>query len=98
MKVYIKIHKRSGIETVAVCDEHLLDKVFKEGKLRIEVSRQFFGGKLINVEEAIEILKSSSYFNIVGKSIVNKAVSNEILPKEGVRKINGVPMAMKMIF
>lgn len=98
MKVYIKIHKRSGIKTVAICDEHLLDKVFKEGKLRIEVSRQFFGGELIKMEDAIEILKGSSYFNIVGESIVKKAISNKILPEEGVREINGVPMAIKMIF
>jgi len=98
MRVYIKIHKRNGIETVAVCDEALLDKVFKEGNLRIEVSRQFFGGELIKMEDAIEILKASSYFNIVGKSIVNKAINNEILPKEGVKEISGVPMALKMIF
>ncbi|MBD3196906.1 MAG: DUF424 family protein [Candidatus Lokiarchaeota archaeon] len=98
MKVYLKIHIRSGIETVAACDKELLNKVFREGNLRIEISEQFYGGKLISVEEAIKILTDASYFNIVGESIINKAIKNNIIPKEGVRSINGVPMALRMMF
>ncbi|MFX1393328.1 MAG: DUF424 domain-containing protein [Promethearchaeota archaeon] len=98
MKVFLKIHVRNEIETVAACDEELLNQVFKEGNLRIEISNQFFGGNLISIDEAIYILKQASYFNIVGEKIINKAVDCQILPKEGVRFINGVPMAMKMMF
>lgn len=98
MKVFLKIHYKNEIETVACCDENLLNQVFKEGNLKIKISNQFFGGTLITMEEAIEILKHASYFNIVGENIVNEAVSCKILPIEGVRYINGVPMAIKMMF
>ena len=98
MKVYLKIHLKDEIETIACCDEDLLNQVFKEGNLRIEISNQFFGGKLIYLEDAIEILKEASYFNIVGENITSKAIYYKILPKEGVRCINGVPMALKMMF
>jgi len=98
MKVYLKIHQRDEIETIACCDEQLLDQVFIEGKLRIEISSQFYGRTLINIEDAIDMLKQASYFNIVGENIITKAIDNKILPKEGVRSINGVPMAMKMMF
>ncbi len=98
MKVYLKIHLKDEIETIACCDEKLLNQVFKEGNLRIEISNQFFGGKLFNLEDAIEILKEASYFNIVGENIISKAIDYKILPKEGVRSINGVPMALKMMF
>ena len=98
MKVFLKIHYRNEIETVACCDEDLLNQVFKEGNLQIKISNQFFGGTLITMEEAIEILKQASYFNVVGEHIVNEAVSCRVLPIEGVRSINGVPMAMKMMF
>ena len=98
MKVYLKIHLKDEIETIACCDEKLLNQVFKEGNLRIEISNQFFGGKLINLEDAIEILKEASYFNIVGENITSKAIDYKILPKEGIRSINGVPMALKMMF
>ncbi|MFX0019188.1 MAG: DUF424 family protein [Candidatus Hermodarchaeota archaeon] len=98
MRVYLKIHIRNEIETVACCDELLLNQIFTEGKLRIEINEQFFGGNLIDIDDAIEILKDASYFNIVGENIINKVIDLKILPKEGVRSINGVPMALKMMF
>jgi hypothetical protein len=98
MKVFLKIHYKNEIETVACCDEGLLEQEFTEGNLKIKITNQFFGGTLITVEEAIEILKQASYFNIVGENIINEAVNCKILPIEGVRSINGVPMAMKMMF
>jgi hypothetical protein len=98
MKVFLKIHCRNEIETVACCDEELLNKEFKEGNLKIEITNYFFGGILMELEEAIDILKDASYFNIVGECIINKAIDSKILPEEGVRSINGVPMALKMMF
>jgi hypothetical protein len=98
MKVFLKTHIKNEIVTVAACDEDLLNQVFNEGNLRIEISSHFFGGNLIQLEEAIDILKQASYFNIVGKNIINKAIDCKLLPKEGYRSINGVPMAMKMMF
>jgi hypothetical protein len=97
MKVYLKIHYRNGMETIACCDESLLNQCFIEGNLKIEISNQFFGGNLLNIEDAIEILKQSTNFNIVGENIIKMAIATKILPKEGVRAINGVPMALKMM-
>ncbi len=98
MKVYLKIHRRNDIDTVACCDEDLLNQVFTEGNLRIEINSNFFGGDLLNIEQAMEILKEASYFNIVGENITNEAINLKLLPKDGVRRINNIPMAMKMMF
>ena len=98
MKVYLKIHRRSDIDTVACCDEALLNQVFTEGNLRIEVSSTFFGGDLLAIDKAIEILREASYFNIVGENITTMAIAQKLLRKEGIRKINNIPMAMKMMF
>ena len=97
MKVYIKIHCRNEIEIVACCDEDLLHQSFKEGEVKIEISEHFFGGTLMGLDEAIEILKNAQSFNIVGKNIINEAVLKKILPKDGALTIAGVPMAMKMM-
>ncbi|TFG19899.1 MAG: DUF424 family protein [Promethearchaeota archaeon] len=98
MKVYIKIHCQNEIETIACCDEILLNKVYEENNLKIEISEHFYGGNLLELEEAIEILKEANYFNIVGEKIIEKAIDCKILPKEGIRIINGIPMALKMMF
>ena len=97
-KVYVKVHIKDDLETIACCDEELLNQVYKEGNLRIEISSQFFGGNLIDLEDAISILREASGFNIVGEKIIKRSVDCGILPKEGVRSINGVPMALKMVF
>ena len=98
MRVYLKVHASPRFETIACCDEGLLNKIIKEGNLRIEITDRFYGGTLMEIDQAIEILLGASYFNIVGPNIINKAIANGILPKEGVRTINGIPMAMKMMF
>lgn len=98
MKVYLKIHYNLDNETIACCDEELLNQSFREGNLKIEISNQFYGGKLMPLETAIEILKAASFFNIVGENIIKKAIDCNLLPREGVRLINGIPMAIKMMF
>jgi len=98
MKVYLKIHRHADWETIACCDEGLLNKIFTEGNLRIEISSTFFGGDLLAIDKAIEILREAPYFNIVGKNITNMAIAQKLLAKEGIRKINNIPMAMKMMF
>ncbi len=97
MKVYLKIHRRNDIETVACCDETLLNHIFTEGNLRIEINSNFFGGDLLSIDQALEILKEASYFNIVGENIIKKAIDLQLFPKDGVKKINNIPMAIKMM-
>ncbi len=98
MRVYLKIHRRNGIDTVACCDELLLNQIFIEGNLKIEISDRFFGGDLLSIDKAVEVLKKALYFNIVGENITNKVIAHKILSKEGVKKINNIPMAIKMMF
>ena len=97
MRVYLKIHIRDDCETIACCDEELLNQVFTEGNLKIEISNRFFGGNLIRIEDAIDILKHASFFNIVGEEIIEKAIECNLFSREGIRFINGVPMAIKMM-
>ncbi len=96
MKVYLKVHINADIETIACCDAELLNQVFKEGNLRIDVSNQYFRGKLVNLEEAILILENASYFNIVGEKIIKKAIESEIIQQ--YKTICGISMALRMMF
>ncbi|OYT37628.1 hypothetical protein B6U82_01370 [Candidatus Pacearchaeota archaeon ex4484_31] len=99
--VLIKIHKAYR-EIVAVCDPELIGKKFEEGKRQLEVNEQFFKGKEMDEEEAIELLKEKfvddACFNFVGENAVKVGIKAGLIDeKEGIMKIQGIPYALYLI-
>lgn len=76
---------------VALCDEDLIGKVFKEGKLKLEVSARFYKGEKKSEEEIAKVLEGENNINIVGKESVEFAIKCGIISKEDVIKIKGIP-------
>jgi len=98
LQVYLKIHTQGTTEIIAVCDDELLNKELYEDNFKLKISNDFYGGKLIDIDEAINILSISSNFNIIGNNIVRKAIKSGIVLESNIKKINNIPMALKMIF
>ena len=96
----IKIHK-GYIKTVALSDTNLLNKTFEEDNKQIELHVHFFEGEEINKEKAIEILKDmqkeDATFNIVGDESVESAIEAGIIGKQGIIKIDNVPIALVLL-
>jgi hypothetical protein len=86
---------------VAICDKELLGKKFEEGKFQLDVKENFFRGKEVSEEEALEIMKGmkleDSTFNIIGKRAVNAALKAEIITKDGVGNIANIPFALVLM-
>lgn len=95
----IKIHK-SYRYVVAICDSDLLGKKFEEGNMTLEVGT-FFEGEEKSESEASEIIKDASRedatFNIVGEKATQLALKVGIIGKEGIRKIQGIPIALTLL-
>jgi hypothetical protein len=91
MKVYCKIHKSQQYEVIAVCDEDILGKEFGNQK----INEYFYKGDLMDISQAIRILKNASNFNIAGKCIIAACLENEIIINQGVINIDSIPFAMK---
>ena len=90
--IYVKVHK--GLSRVAAfCDEELLGKTLKDGKICLTVSEYFYGGDKRNKEEAKEIMKNSENINLVGKECVEIALDLKIIDKNSIIYIKGVPHA-----
>jgi hypothetical protein len=77
---------------VAICDEELLDKEIDK-KLKIKVSKNFYGGKLIDEENALKLMRKATIGNLIGKRIVELAEKNGFITKENIILINGVSHA-----
>jgi hypothetical protein len=79
---------------VNLCDAELIGKTLSEGKLKMQISNEFFGGELVEEEEALKIIKESAMVSLAGERSVNIALVNKLGSPQAVREIEGVPFLM----
>lgn len=79
---------------VNVCDADLIGRTLSEGKLKMHISKDFFGGELVGEDEALKIIRESAMISLAGEKSVNIALSNKLGSPQAVREIEGVPFLM----
>ena len=79
---------------VNVCDAELVGTTLSEGKLKMHISKDFFGGELVEEDEVVKIIKDSSILSLAGVRSVNVALANKLGSPQAVREIQGVPFLM----
>jgi hypothetical protein len=84
------IHDRRGV-LVAACDAGLLGETFREGRMKLEVSTQFYGGALCAVEKAMEALAEADIANLVGETTIKAAVDKGLVDPDAVIYFGAVP-------
>ncbi|OGJ19060.1 hypothetical protein A3K73_01945 [Candidatus Pacearchaeota archaeon RBG_13_36_9] len=96
----LKIHN-SYRNVVAICDSELMGKRFEEEKRQIDLSGEFFNGEEMSEEQVLAIMKDEktedATFNIVGEKAVELALKAGIIKKEGIIKIQGIPIALTLL-
>jgi hypothetical protein len=86
--------KRVGRHVLlAICDADMLGKTLREGKIVFCVKEEFYRGAKVNVEEAVMMIENSTIVNMVGKSVVKKAIEKGYVHPEAVLNIEGIPHA-----
>ena len=78
---------------VAICDEELIDKEIKMEKLKIKVSKNFYGERLIDEKFALALMRKATIGNLFGKNIIDFAEKNGFITKENIILIDGIPHA-----
>ena len=92
--VYLNIMRTPTCCIVAICDEELLGRTLREGRVVFEVSERFYGGQLVDVDTALQIAAQYSVVNMVGERVVNRAIELGMIHEGAVIRIEGVPHAM----
>ena len=87
MKFRMKIYRVKGEVLVAVCDEDIVGKTFREKDLKIEVKEEFYGKESYDEEEVKRALRQATIANITGKNAVKLAISIGIIDENKVLKI-----------
>ena len=82
-------HKDSNM--LNICDKELLGKTLNRDNFRLKISEEYYAEKIVEEEEARDLLQKSDNINMVGKEIIDLSVNMGIGSQEGVKVIDGVP-------
>ena len=83
-----------GTILVNICDEELVGSTVTEGKLKVNLSKDFYYGEVVNRGEALRLIRTCSIVNLAGSRSVSLAVDNKVGAPEAVREIQKVPFLM----
>jgi hypothetical protein len=82
-------HKDSNM--LNICDKDLLGKILNRDNFSLKISEEYYADKVVEKEEARDLLQKSNNINMVGKEIIDLSVNMGIGSHEGVKVIDGVP-------
>jgi hypothetical protein len=91
--ISIKIYKHGKDLLIGACDEKLIGKKFIDGEFQIDVSKEFYDGKRIDLNTLKKFLKDATIANLVGKETIKCAIEIGLIDPECVIKIKGIPHA-----
>lgn len=91
--IAVRIHTGKEDMLLAACDEDLVGREFREGRMRLRVSGEFYMGELVTDETLAERMKSASIFNLVGERTVAVAVEQGLVDPDCIIVIDGVKHA-----
>jgi len=74
-----------------ICDADLLGRTLKRDNFTLKITEKYYAQKVIEKEEAKDLLKRSNNINMVGKEIISLSANMGIGSQDGVKEIDGVP-------
>lgn len=92
---WCKLYRTKQDTVVAICDENILGKKITHTKMNmsVEVKKDFYGGVIINDDQAVKLMNDATIGNLIGTEIVKLAEKNGFITKENIILIDGIPHA-----
>ena len=91
MQFSVKLTDYQKSPMLNICDANLLGKNIQKNDLVIKINKSYYGEKLVDKEEAKNLLQNSSIINMVGNETISLSVSLGIGSENGIKKIDGIP-------
>jgi len=93
----VKHHTKDGRDIVAVCDKELIDRKFEENGKQLDLTSEFYKGEEKDEMEIGDIIRNADIVNLVGKRAVDLGLAEEVISKENVIMIDGIPHAQAVL-
>ena len=91
MSFSVKLTNYQQNQMLNICDADLVGKEIQENELKVNITKSYYGEKIVDKNEAETLLQNSSIINMVGKETVSLSISLGIGAENGVKKIQDVP-------
>jgi len=91
--ISVKVYRQGDDVVIGACDEHLLGKKFRKGKLQIDVAKHFYEGERIDRKTLESFLRDATIANLVGNETVTCAIELGLVDPQCILKIKGIPHA-----
>jgi uncharacterized protein len=86
-----KLHVNENKMLFACCDKELINKEIIFNETTIKLSEKFYGSKEITTEKVLENINKCTQANIFGKNVCELLIDNNLILKEQVLDVNGIP-------
>ena len=83
--------KHKDTRMLNICDVDLLGKTLNRDNFTLKISQEYYGEKVVEKEEAKDLLKESNNINMVGKEIISLSVDIGVGSQGGIKIIDGIP-------
>jgi hypothetical protein len=87
-----------GSLMISVCDAELVGMILESDGLTINMTKTYWQERLVRDSEVELMLKKCAIANLVGKRIVNMAVSRKLAKSNSIKLYSGVPFLMLFRF
>jgi len=91
VEVHLRVIRDKKDVLVAICDAGLLGETFRQGRMKLEVSKGFYGGALCTIEKAMQALAEADIANIVGETTIKAAIKEGLVDPQAVIYFSGIP-------
>jgi hypothetical protein len=87
----VRVTNHQNNMALNICDAPLLGKNLVKDSFSMHISKSYYGERLVEKDEAEDLLKKCSTINMVGKETVSLSVNLGIGSQQGIKEIDGVP-------
>ena len=91
MQFFVRTTEYQNNSMLNICDMELLGKKISNEKIDININKNYYGERIVETNEAKELLQTSSIINMVGSETISLSISMGIGTQKGVREIDGIP-------
>ena len=91
MEFSVKILDYQKNPMLNICDIDLLGKKIVKDNFNLNISKSFYGEKIVEQKEAQSLLKNAKIINLVGKKTISLSLELGVGSENGIKIIDGVP-------